>query len=407
MFNRLGENFPRCRFLFRKNAILGNRRSYATKDTNSVNAKDVAASHMPSAASHTTMRTIAAIKIDHDGKVETNRIVKQQLANELGLHLRDLRAVDPNLPSPAHAIFTVRPKAILFCIENIKVIVTHNEALLFNPAHADVQEFIKELQRQQFQAASLELAKRTGQMGRFEHLVLEVALKVSSASLFRRVQVLSPAVGSALYGLKSSSRSLDVIRTQLDELLPLKSKVAELRKRVRELKTAINDLLSNDEELLKMFLLEPTENYYRRPVPESTQSATGLEDYQIDDGDRKPIKCLDTMSLETLLENYYNEVEWISSEVEDIVYEIGNTEDYVQLQLDLLRNRMIQFDLTLTIGTFSMTTGAMVAGLYGMNVDIPNMEEPETFFQISGVICAGMGLTFAAVYRQAKRKGLI
>jgi magnesium transporter len=113
------------------------------------------------------------------------------------------------------------------------------------------------------------------------------------------------------------------------------------------------------------------------------------------------------MSLETLLENYYNEVEWISSEVEDIVYEIGNTEDYVQLQLDLLRNRMIQFDLTLTIGTFSMTTGAMVAGLYGMNVDIPNMEEPETFFQISGVIFAGMGLTFAAVYRQAKRKGLI
>jgi magnesium transporter len=308
-----------------------------------------------------------------------------------------LRIVDPNLPSPVHATFTVRKKAILFCIENIKVIVTNNEALLFNPAHADVQEFVKELQRQQIQAATVELAKRTGQMVRFVHLVIEVALKVASVNLFRRVQVLSPAVGSALFGLKNASRGLDVIKTQLDELLPLKSKVAELRKRVKEMKSAINDLLNNDEEIVKMYLTPP-----RRPVP--MNSVPQPDDYEYDDTEMEKSKALDTMHLESLLENYYNEVEWISSEVEDIVYEITNTEEYVQLQLDLLRNRMIQFDVTLSIATFSMTAGACVAGLYGMNVVVPYMEETWFFYAISGYISVGMAVTFLAVFRHGKIK---
>jgi hypothetical protein len=85
-----------------------------------------------------SQRSLAAIKVDSNGEVYTTQILKQQLANELGLPLRDLRIVDPSYPTQIQATFTARKKAILFCIENIKVVVQHDEALVFGPLQPEV-----------------------------------------------------------------------------------------------------------------------------------------------------------------------------------------------------------------------------------------------------------------------------
>ena len=45
--------------------------------------------------------------------------------------------------SPSH---TTTLQAILFCIENIKVVVQHNEALIFSPYQPEIQEFVPALQ---------------------------------------------------------------------------------------------------------------------------------------------------------------------------------------------------------------------------------------------------------------------
>lgn len=87
-----------------------------------------------------SQRSLAAIRIDPSGRVYATQILKQQLANELGLPLRDLRIVDPSYPSQIQATFTARKKAILFCIENIKVVVQHNEALVFGPLQPEVSQ---------------------------------------------------------------------------------------------------------------------------------------------------------------------------------------------------------------------------------------------------------------------------
>ena len=81
------------------------------------------------------------------GKVSTIQVSKQGLANELGLPLRDLRIVDPSVPKQIRATFITRRKAILFCIENIKVVVRHNKALVFGPYQPEVQEFIPVVQQ--------------------------------------------------------------------------------------------------------------------------------------------------------------------------------------------------------------------------------------------------------------------
>lgn len=87
-----------------------------------------------------SQRSLVAIKVDPSGKVYSTQILKQQLANELGLPLRDLRIVDPSFPSQIQASFISRKKCILFCIENIKVVVQHNEALVFGPFQPEVSK---------------------------------------------------------------------------------------------------------------------------------------------------------------------------------------------------------------------------------------------------------------------------
>jgi superfamily I DNA and RNA helicase len=68
------------------------------------------------------------------------------------------------------------------------------------------------------------------------------------------------------------------------------------------------------------------------------------------------------MDLEMLFENYLNEVEWISAEIEEIVDEVTNTEENVVLLLDLLRNRILRFELVLSVATFVITCGALITG---------------------------------------------
>ena len=46
--------------------------------------------------------SLPAIRVDSTGKVYTVQVLKQQLANELGLPLRDLRIIDPSFPSQVH-----------------------------------------------------------------------------------------------------------------------------------------------------------------------------------------------------------------------------------------------------------------------------------------------------------------
>lgn len=72
---------------------------------------------------------------------------KRALANELNLHLRDLRVIDPTIPKQIRSAFIARPQAILFSIENIKVVVCYNKAIIFSPEQQEVKEFITVVQK--------------------------------------------------------------------------------------------------------------------------------------------------------------------------------------------------------------------------------------------------------------------
>ena len=66
----------------------------------------------PSSTFASSQRALPALKLEPSGRVYTTQILKQQLANELGLPLRDLRIVDPTMPNQIQATFTSRKQGI-------------------------------------------------------------------------------------------------------------------------------------------------------------------------------------------------------------------------------------------------------------------------------------------------------
>lgn len=371
-----------------------------------------------------SQRTLTAIKVNPSGQVYSTQILKQQLANELSIPLRDLRVVDPSLPSQIQATFVARPKAILFCIENIKVVVQSHEALVFSPSLPEVQEFIPVLQQNILQNLDLRLDPKYQQKRmRFEHVVLESALNVVCSSLFERIRSLSPTVDATLKALRAESRGLDLVQRQVDELLPLKDKIDELKKRVKEVKRAITEVLNSDEDMERMFLV-PQGATNARPVvdPASTSLAAEASTASVATSSAIPASPsgsvtgstsagsnnngVDIMLIETLFETYLNEIEWISADIEDIQDEIINTEENVELQLDILRNRILRFELNLSIFSFIGTCGTLITGLFGMNL-LSHMEShPFSFYGVAlftSVIC---GYLYLALNSFAKREKL-
>ena len=411
--------------------------------TTSVNSREVSALlsaiNSPNLSSPflTNQRSLPAVKVDPNGIVYTTQILKQQLANELNLPLRDLRVVDPSYPSQIQATFIARPKAILFTVENIKVVLKHDEALVFSPSQEEVQKFIPALQQQLSQANNLHDLSPSGShtKPRFEHIVLETALNVACNSLFMRVRSIEPAIASALTDLRAESRGLDVLQTQVDELLPLKNQLDELRKHTREIKRAITEVLNSDEDMAMMFLSKHSSSpqtatptsaiassviaadidkipldqslYSSSRAPTAEEISTGVPCATTKQPLPKIIDTnVETITLEMLFENYLNEIEWVASEVDDILDEVTNTEENVVLQLDLIRNRILKFELMLSVSSFVISCGALVTGLFGMNLVNHFEGNAVTFYVVAFAIGGGMLALFRTFIRHGRREKL-
>jgi hypothetical protein len=278
--------------------------------------------------------------VESSGARSTVHVVKQKLANELDLHLRDLRIIDPSYPTQIQACFAARPGSILFCLENIKIVLRKSDALIFTPSRIEAQEFVSALQHQ--------LTNAHLDTMRFEHVVIETALKTVCQNLFRQVNNIVPAVNSALEGLLSDERGAQhVITARVDELLPLKNKLDALWKRVNTVKKSISDLLDEDEDMAMMFLssltpppspppspLTPTPPPLKRSSSDRSDSSINSDSNDSDSSkyplvstarplspDEIAVRVLRSaqswgdsvdensiLSLETLLENYLNEV---------------------------------------------------------------------------------------------------
>ncbi|CAM6087709.1 unnamed protein product [Calypogeia fissa] len=376
--------------------------------------------------------------LDENGDSMMLEVDKYAVMHRVGIHARDLRILDPMLSYPSTILG--RERAIVLNLEHIKAIITAEEVLLRNPTHEFVIPIVEELcrrlppshGRKHKNASALadagngmekvatsswdpqnENQDASQEVPPFEFRALEVALEAICSFLDARTTELESAAYPALDELtkKITSRNLDRVRK-------LKSRMTRLTARVQKVRDELEQLLDDDDDMADMFLTRKmasanSPNATSLPpnwVPASptigsrisrASRASNVSSYMHGSSD-------DVEELEMLLEAYFMQIDGTLNKVTTLREYIDDTEDYINIQLDNHRNRLIQLELILSSATVMMAIYSLVAGIFGMNLPYKWNDGYDYLFKWV-VICGGLGsaLVFVMVLAYARYKRLI
>jgi hypothetical protein len=92
--------------------------------------------------------------------------------------------------------------------------------------------------------------------------------------------------------------------------------------------------------------------------------------------------------VENLLESYYMQVDGLYDKLVSVGEYIKDTEEYINIELDSSRNRLIRFEIVLSVATFSIMPFNLLAGVLGENLIIPE--------QITGSVSQFFAVNIAA-----------
>ncbi|KAJ1700061.1 hypothetical protein LUZ63_008573 [Rhynchospora breviuscula] len=73
---------------------------------------------------------------------------------------------------------------------------------------------------------------------------------------------------------------------------------------------------------------------------------------------------------------------------------IDDTEDFINIQLDNVRNQLIQVDLLLSTASFIVAILGVVVGIFGMNFPVPLFDKLKAFYWVLGI----SGLTGIVIF---------
>ena len=87
------------------------------------------------------------VKVDKDGSSSIIQAEKNELTQQLGVQLRDLRVLDPLLAASYPSAILARDRALIVNLEHIKCIIATDHVLVTNAEDDTVLAFVEELQR--------------------------------------------------------------------------------------------------------------------------------------------------------------------------------------------------------------------------------------------------------------------
>ncbi|KZT36477.1 cora-domain-containing protein [Sistotremastrum suecicum HHB10207 ss-3] len=286
--------------------------------------------------------------LDADGNVKTisGQFKKSDLCNEHKLNQRDLRKIDSRIPNLVPTIL-VRKEAILINVLHIRALVKANAVFLFDSyGSADSRlhsVFLYHLEHNlKAKGSSLPYEFRA-----MDSVFLSVVSALEAEMVFTR-----NLVGGLLAELED-----DIDRDKFRRLLHYSRRLTAFQNRAKLVEEALEEVLEQDEDLVAMYLSDRSKGLTREPS--------------------------DHDDIEVLLESYSKQVEEIVNEAETIQSNVQSTQEIVELILDSNRNALLALDLKVSICTMGIGVGALVAGLFGMNLQSHLENDPYAFFLMS------------------------
>ncbi|KAK4748288.1 hypothetical protein SAY87_014874 [Trapa incisa] len=372
------------------------------------------------------------IRVDTSGNSEAIEVDKFTMMRRCDLPARDLRLLDPLFVYPSTILG--REKAIVVNLEQIRCIITADEVLLLNSLDSYVLQYVVELQRrlttagvgEVWKSEHADMSRRRGSRSfenvfgsmspdylPFEFRALEVALEAACTFLDSQAAELEIEAYPLLDELTSKISTLN-----LERVRRLKSRLVALTRRVQKVRDEIEQLMDDDGDMAEMYLSEK-----KRRMEFSFYGDQSVMGFRSNDGAlslsapvspvssppdiRRLEKNLsiarsrhDSMrssesatgsieELEMLLEAYFVVIDSTLNKLTSLKEYIDDTEDFINIQLDNVRNQLIQFELLLTTATFVVAIFGVVAGIFGMNFSIPLFDDDGAFMWvliITGVI---------------------
>ncbi|KAL6616443.1 hypothetical protein ACP70R_038713 [Stipagrostis hirtigluma subsp. patula] len=336
------------------------------------------------------------------GEPRTAEFGKHQIMEMTGLPGRDLRALDPLLSYPSTILG--RDRAVVVNLEHVKVIVTAAEALVPDPGNPLLRPFLADLQARlalpdasstspatdrgndtdHGEGSGPKLALSSAGSAKilpFEFKVLEVCLEHTCKCLESQTLALEKEAYPALDELTSKVSTLN-----LEHVRQIKSRLVELSGRVQKIRDELEHLLDDDMDMSEMYLTRKLES---QGSTESLGRVDSNGDASTDhDEDKEQEDCDDEISsayvkpdieeLEMLLEAYFVQFDGTLNKLYNLREYVDDTEDYINIMLDEKQNQLLQMGVMLTTATVVVTAGIVVVSLFGMNIHIDLMKDPET-----------------------------
>ncbi|KAF3587824.1 hypothetical protein F2Q69_00026827, partial [Brassica cretica] len=361
------------------------------------------------------------IRVDTSGNTQVMEVDKFTMMRRCDLPARDLRLLDPLFVYPSTILG--REKAIVVNLEQIRCIITADEVLLLNSLDNYVLRYVVELQQRLKTSGVGEIWQQdNGQLSRrrrsfdnsfensspdylpFEFRALEIALEAACTFLDSQASELEIEAYPLLDELTSKISTLN-----LERVRRLKSRLVALTRRVQKVRDEIEQLMDDDGDMAEMYLTEKKKRMegslygdhqsllgYRSndglsvsapvsPVSSPPDSRSRLDrsvsiarsrhdSARSSEGNTENIE-----ELEMLLEAYFVVIDSTLNKLTSLKEYIDDTEDFINIQLDNVRNQLIQFELLLTTATFVVAIFGVVAGIFGMNFEIDFFTQPGAF----------------------------
>lgn len=303
-----------------------------------------------------------------------------QLKNETNLPIRDMRMFfsdrhQGNLPP----MILSRPSSqcYLLNLDHIKLLCQKHRCLIMHPEENSVKTFVAELRNQISSKADgrtqrnlresnmhlflNSLTDRSGQ--KFELLVLETTLATVTNKFKRHLNLLKPVLDLLLTETASNPSA-----AMLRRMLAFRKSLNAFDMNVKNVRSAVAEILKVGHDMDGMCL---------------TKMATG---HDVSDQDREEI--------ELLLEAYNADLKEIEVELLSIKEQIEDTNDFINIHLNSIRNRIIKMSLFMEMGTMALGSGALCAGIFGMNLT-HGFEEHQTAFYIT---CGGITVMVGSMF---------
>ena len=154
--------------------------------------------------------------------------------------------------------------------------------------------------------------------------------------------------------IKIKKDSFMELQARLGTLLQLKNQIDQLEATCSDIAAAFTEVLRNDDDMMAMLLSKSCDD----PQSKENKRRNRSKSLQHDKSSEGEISVDE---VELLFEDYLLQIDETISSLRTVQSNVRNTEEVVDIELDLVRNRIMKFELLLEMTSLAVGCGALVS----------------------------------------------